>query len=70
MKPLHLPHADILKYAHAVVPLAELAPDLLHPETGQRLGEIASKFLATAEPPLIRKVIPEVTADSGSGDKL
>ncbi len=43
-KPWHLPSPDIARYAFAAIPLAELAPDLIHPETGQTLTEIAARF--------------------------
>ncbi len=39
--PRHIPDPDILRYPHIAVPLADLAPDLCHPETGQTLAEIA-----------------------------
>lgn len=32
---LILPRGEILKYAHVLRPLADLAPDLAHPETGR-----------------------------------
>ncbi|MDY0020140.1 MAG: 2-amino-4-hydroxy-6-hydroxymethyldihydropteridine diphosphokinase [Anaerolineae bacterium] len=37
----HIPDPDILKYPHVAVPLADLAPQVCHPETGQTLSEIA-----------------------------
>ena len=36
--------ADILTRAFVAVPLAELFPDFVHPETGQTLAEIAAGF--------------------------
>ena len=39
----HIPDPDILKYAHVAVPLADLAPQYRHPETGQTLREIAER---------------------------
>lgn len=42
----HIPDPDILRYAHLAVPLAALAPDLRHPETGQTLAEIARNLPA------------------------
>jgi 2-amino-4-hydroxy-6-hydroxymethyldihydropteridine diphosphokinase len=47
-KPWHSPSADILRYAFAAVPLAELSPDLIHPETGQTLAQIAAGFNRSA----------------------
>lgn len=41
--PRHIPDPDILKYAHIAVPLADLAPQYRHPETGQTLMEIAER---------------------------
>ena len=37
--PLRLPRSDVLAYSFVLRPLAELAPDLNHPETGRTLGE-------------------------------
>lgn len=37
----HIPDPDLLKYAHIAVPLAEIAPYYVHPETGQTLKDIA-----------------------------
>jgi dihydroneopterin aldolase/2-amino-4-hydroxy-6-hydroxymethyldihydropteridine diphosphokinase len=37
----HIPNPDILKYPHVAQPLADLAPQLRHPETGQTLQAIA-----------------------------
>jgi 2-amino-4-hydroxy-6-hydroxymethyldihydropteridine diphosphokinase len=41
-KSWHIPDPDILRFAHVAVPLADIAPDYLHPETGQTLAEIAA----------------------------
>jgi 2-amino-4-hydroxy-6-hydroxymethyldihydropteridine diphosphokinase len=35
---LHLPHPDVLRRAFVLAPLAELAPDLRHPVSGERLA--------------------------------
>jgi 2-amino-4-hydroxy-6-hydroxymethyldihydropteridine diphosphokinase len=40
----HIPDADILRYAHIAVPLADLAPHQCHPETGQTLRQIAQSL--------------------------
>jgi len=37
----HIPDPDILSYPHIARPLADLAPQQRHPETGQTLQEIA-----------------------------
>jgi 2-amino-4-hydroxy-6-hydroxymethyldihydropteridine diphosphokinase len=43
-RPWHIPDPDILRFAHVTVPLAELAPDYVHPETGTTLGHIVSQL--------------------------
>jgi dihydroneopterin aldolase/2-amino-4-hydroxy-6-hydroxymethyldihydropteridine diphosphokinase len=43
--PRHIPDPDILKHAHVAVPLADVAPEWRHPETGQTLQEIARSLL-------------------------
>jgi 2-amino-4-hydroxy-6-hydroxymethyldihydropteridine diphosphokinase len=42
----HIPDPDILKFPHVAVPLADLLPDLPHPETGEPLSTIAAHLLA------------------------
>jgi 2-amino-4-hydroxy-6-hydroxymethyldihydropteridine diphosphokinase len=50
-----VPDPDILRYAHVAVPLAEIAPDLIHPVMGERLADIA-RGLWTGDPrPPIRR---------------
>jgi 2-amino-4-hydroxy-6-hydroxymethyldihydropteridine diphosphokinase len=44
----HLPDPDILRFAHVAVPIAELAPNQIHPETGQPLSAIAVQLMADA----------------------
>jgi 2-amino-4-hydroxy-6-hydroxymethyldihydropteridine diphosphokinase len=39
-----VPHPDILTRAFVAVPLAEIAPDYIHPLTGQTIGDIANQF--------------------------
>jgi len=41
---LILPDPDILERAHVALPLADLAPDLIHPTAGQTLAQIAATF--------------------------
>lgn len=43
-KPWRVPDADIVRFAHVAVPLAEIAPDFLHPTEGVTLAEIAARF--------------------------
>lgn len=46
-KPWRVPDQDILRFAYVTIPLAELAPDVVHPQTGQTLTEIAATLDAT-----------------------
>lgn len=46
-KPWHVPDKDITRFAHVAIPLAEIAPDYVHPETGQTLRQIAAEFDST-----------------------
>ena len=46
-KPWRIPDADISRYAHVAVPLAELAPDYAHPQTGETLRKIADRLDAS-----------------------
>jgi 7,8-dihydro-6-hydroxymethylpterin-pyrophosphokinase len=41
---LVIPDPEILTRAHVAVPLADLAPDLPHPVTGERLADIAARL--------------------------
>ena len=50
-----IPDPDLLRHVHVAVPLAELAPNLIHPETGQTLRDIADGLLACDPvPPRLR----------------
>lgn len=44
-----LPDPDILSLAHLTVPMAELAPDYLHPVTGEALHVIADRLRPEAK---------------------
>lgn len=43
-KPWHIPHTGLLENAADLIPVVELAPDLIHPETGERLASIAARL--------------------------
>ena len=45
----HIPDPDLLKYRHVIVPIAELEPDLIHPETGESLSAIANRLVEEAK---------------------
>ncbi len=44
----HIPDPEILRFPHIAVPLADLAPQHRHPETGQTLAEIARQVTTAA----------------------
>jgi 7,8-dihydro-6-hydroxymethylpterin-pyrophosphokinase len=41
-----IPARDTLMHAYVALPLADLAPDFVHPLTGETLGQIAARFVA------------------------
>lgn len=45
----HIPDAEVLERPFVALPLAEIAPDYVHPETGQTLHSIAQKFTVTPQ---------------------
>ncbi len=47
LKPWRVPDNDIVRFAYVAIPLAELAPTFVHPETGQTLQAIAATLDAT-----------------------
>lgn len=47
---LRLPRPDVLEYAFVLKPLADLDPDLLHPETGCNIGDHWRAFDADSQP--------------------
>ena len=46
-KPWKVPDEDILRFAHVAVPLADIAPDYLHPTEGKTLLDISTALDAT-----------------------
>ena len=40
----HIPSPEVLERAFVAIPLAEIAPDYVHPEIGQTLRQIAGRF--------------------------
>ena len=58
-KPWQIPEPDIMRYAHIALPLAEIAPDFVHPVAAVSLREIAAALDATG--------IEQVDLDFGAG---
>jgi 2-amino-4-hydroxy-6-hydroxymethyldihydropteridine diphosphokinase len=52
-----VPDPGILEYVHVAVPLADLAPDLVHPVDGRTLAEIAGALVGSGSLPEIRRDI-------------
>jgi 2-amino-4-hydroxy-6-hydroxymethyldihydropteridine diphosphokinase len=44
----HIPDPEVLERPFVAVPLAEIAPDYVHPETGETLKQIAARFDVSA----------------------
>ena len=49
-RPLRVPRSDVLEYAFVLCPLAELAPDGVHPVTGRSFAEHWAAFGASGQP--------------------
>jgi 2-amino-4-hydroxy-6-hydroxymethyldihydropteridine diphosphokinase len=49
-----VPDPDILRFLHVAVPLAEVSGDLVHPEDGRTLAEIAASLEGTGPLPVPR----------------
>lgn len=52
-RPRHIPDPDLLRSVHAIVPIAELAPEQIHPETGERMEAIAARLMAQYDEQII-----------------
>jgi 2-amino-4-hydroxy-6-hydroxymethyldihydropteridine diphosphokinase len=48
--PLTLPRPDLLKRAYMLGPMADLAPEVLHPTVGRTIGELWREFDQAAHP--------------------
>jgi 2-amino-4-hydroxy-6-hydroxymethyldihydropteridine diphosphokinase len=45
----HVPDPDLLKFPHVAVPIADIVPNLLHPETHEPMTTIAARLLEKTE---------------------
>jgi 2-amino-4-hydroxy-6-hydroxymethyldihydropteridine diphosphokinase len=67
--PMKLPRVDVLKYAFALKPLADIAPDECHPETGMTFAE-HWKDMDPSTHPLTVVQIDFTSRDSGRRQPL
>ncbi len=49
-KPVRIPREDVLEYSFVLRPMAELAPDLVHPVTGRTMLDHWQEFDAACHP--------------------
>ena len=49
-RPVHVPRDDVVQYSFVLRPLAEIAPDQIHPVTGKTFLEHWQAFDATSHP--------------------
>ena len=49
-RPVRVPREDLLEYSFVLRPMAELAPDVVHPVTGRTMLEHWQSFDATSHP--------------------
>jgi 2-amino-4-hydroxy-6-hydroxymethyldihydropteridine diphosphokinase len=58
----HIPDPEVLERPFVAIPLAEIAPDYRHPETGQTLRDIAGGFAVTEEEMRLRPNLSQTVA--------
>ena len=48
--PVRVPRSDVLEYSFVLVPLAEIAADYVHPQTGHNISDHLAEFDESAHP--------------------
>ncbi len=61
--PKPLPDPNVVRYAHVAIPLAAVAPDWIHPQTGASLAAIAEALAPANEPGFSPIQAPYQSAD-------
>jgi 2-amino-4-hydroxy-6-hydroxymethyldihydropteridine diphosphokinase len=51
----HIPDPDLLRFTYCTLPVADLLPEMKHPETGETLRAIAGRLAATEAQSAIRR---------------
>ncbi|MFC1976496.1 2-amino-4-hydroxy-6-hydroxymethyldihydropteridine diphosphokinase, partial [Chloroflexota bacterium] len=59
----HIPDPEVLERPFVAIPLAEIAPDYRHPETGQTLRDIAQGFTVTEAEMRLRPNLSQVLTE-------
>jgi len=57
---------DILRFVHVAAPLADLAPDLVHPVSGERLATIAARLASDGQDVV---ALPDVNLTQSEGGR-
>jgi 2-amino-4-hydroxy-6-hydroxymethyldihydropteridine diphosphokinase len=65
----HIPSVELLERPFVAIPLAAIAPDVRHPETGQTLQEIANNFNVAPDDMQLRPNVSVVVMAWGMSDE-
>ena len=60
--PIRVPRADVLKYSFVLGPLAEIAPNFKHPQTGKTIAEHWAGFDRASHPIVLTDIGQESTS--------